>query len=137
MRFLFFFHLFIYLFIYFWKNEFEIRFSQVFSHHMTTLNTFYFRGCLACTFELTNDLIDDSQPRAIYVKRSQITFDQPPSVTVYQVVGFSFAQFHFFNHLKRLSSFFLSYGNGLLKTYALSMENKMAAGAFGRARNYG
>ena len=28
-------------------------------------------------------------------------------------------------------------GNGLLKTYALSMEDKMAAGAFGRARNYG
>ena len=28
-------------------------------------------------------------------------------------------------------------GNGLLKTYALSMEDKMAAGAVGRARNYG
>ena len=28
-------------------------------------------------------------------------------------------------------------GNGLLKTYALSMEDKMAAGAFGRARNCG
>ena len=28
-------------------------------------------------------------------------------------------------------------GNGLLKTYAMSMEDKMAAGAFGRARNYG
>ena len=28
-------------------------------------------------------------------------------------------------------------GNGLLKIYALSMENKKAAGAFGRARNYG
>ena len=27
--------------------------------------------------------------------------------------------------------------HGLLKTYALSMEDKMAAGAFGRARNYG
>ena len=27
--------------------------------------------------------------------------------------------------------------NGLLKTYALSIEDKMAAGAFGRARNYG
>ena len=28
-------------------------------------------------------------------------------------------------------------GNGLLKTYVLLMEDKMAAGAFGRARNYG
>ena len=28
-------------------------------------------------------------------------------------------------------------GNGLLKTYAHSMEDKMAAGTFGRARNYG
>ena len=28
-------------------------------------------------------------------------------------------------------------GNGLHRTYALSMEKKMAAGAFGRARNYG
>ena len=28
-------------------------------------------------------------------------------------------------------------GNGLLKRYALSMEDKMAAGSFGRARNYG
>ena len=28
-------------------------------------------------------------------------------------------------------------GSGLLKIYALSMEDKMAAGAFGRARNYG
>ena len=28
-------------------------------------------------------------------------------------------------------------GKGLLKTYALSMEDKMAAGAFRRARNYG
>ena len=28
-------------------------------------------------------------------------------------------------------------GNGLLKTNALSMEGKMAAGALGRARNYG
>ena len=28
-------------------------------------------------------------------------------------------------------------GNGLLKTNALSMEWKMAAGALGRARNYG
>ena len=28
-------------------------------------------------------------------------------------------------------------GNGLLKTYALSMEDKMAAGAFGRTRSYG
>ena len=27
-------------------------------------------------------------------------------------------------------------GNGLLKTYTLSMKDKMAAGAFGRARNY-
>ena len=27
-------------------------------------------------------------------------------------------------------------GNALLKTYALSMKDKMAAGAFGRARNY-
>ena len=29
------------------------------------------------------------------------------------------------------------HGNGLLKTYALLMEDKMAAGAFERARNYG
>ena len=28
-------------------------------------------------------------------------------------------------------------GNRLLKTYVLSMEDKMAAGAFGLARNYG
>ena len=28
-------------------------------------------------------------------------------------------------------------GNGLLKAYVFSMEGKMAAGAFGRARNYG
>ena len=28
-------------------------------------------------------------------------------------------------------------GNGLFKTYALSMEDKMAAKAFRRARNYG
>ena len=28
-------------------------------------------------------------------------------------------------------------GNGLLKIYALSMEDEMAAGAFGRARNDG
>ena len=28
-------------------------------------------------------------------------------------------------------------GSGLLKIYAFSMEDKMAAGAFGRARNYG
>ena len=28
-------------------------------------------------------------------------------------------------------------GNGLLKTYAFSIEDKMAAGAFGRARSYG
>ena len=28
-------------------------------------------------------------------------------------------------------------GNGLLKRYAFSMEDKMAAGAFERARNYG
>ena len=28
-------------------------------------------------------------------------------------------------------------GNGLLKTYALSMEHKKAAGAFERARNCG
>ena len=29
-------------------------------------------------------------------------------------------------------------GNGLLKTYGtLSLQDKMAAGAFGRARNYG
>ena len=28
-------------------------------------------------------------------------------------------------------------GNGLLKRYALSMEDKMAAGAFRRAKNYG
>ena len=28
-------------------------------------------------------------------------------------------------------------GSGLLKTYTLSMEDKMAVGAFGRARNYG
>ena len=28
-------------------------------------------------------------------------------------------------------------GNGLLKTYALSMEDKLAAGGFGHARNYG
>ena len=27
--------------------------------------------------------------------------------------------------------------HGLLKTYALAMEDKMAAAAFGRARNYG
>ena len=28
-------------------------------------------------------------------------------------------------------------GNGLLKVYVFSMESKMAAGTFGRARNYG
>ena len=28
-------------------------------------------------------------------------------------------------------------GNGLLKTYVLSIEDKMAAGLFGRARDYG
>ena len=28
-------------------------------------------------------------------------------------------------------------GNGLLKRYVLSMEDKMAAGAFRRAKNYG
>ena len=28
-------------------------------------------------------------------------------------------------------------GNGLLKGYTLSMEDKMLAGPFGRARNYG
>ena len=28
-------------------------------------------------------------------------------------------------------------GNGLLKTYALPMEDKMVPGAFGRARKYG
>ena len=28
-------------------------------------------------------------------------------------------------------------GDGLLKAYVFSMEGKMAAGAFGRARNYG
>ena len=28
-------------------------------------------------------------------------------------------------------------GNGLLKTYTLSMEDKMAADAFGHAKNYG
>ena len=28
-------------------------------------------------------------------------------------------------------------GNGLLKAFVFSMEDKMAAGAFGRARDYG
>ena len=28
-------------------------------------------------------------------------------------------------------------GNGLLKVYVFSMESKMAAGTFARARNYG